>query len=115
MNKGLLIALTGVLMAGPVSVVHAVNPDNGPGCGLGKLAWADYKTPKNIAPQVMMATTNVTFGSQTFGSVSAPPAVPTTARSWPGSRRICSSPAPLTRCLKIWRGAAGSILRLWQR
>jgi hypothetical protein len=30
MNKGLLIALTGVLMAGPVSAAHAVNPDNGP-------------------------------------------------------------------------------------
>jgi hypothetical protein len=43
------------------------NTDNGPGCGLGKLAWSDYKHPKNIAPQVMMATTNGTFGSQTFG------------------------------------------------
>ncbi len=32
---------------------YAVNLDNGPGCGLGRLAW-DYKTPKNIAPQVMM-------------------------------------------------------------
>ncbi len=48
-------------------MAFAVNPDNGPGCGLGKLAWADYKAPKNIAPQVMMATTNGTFGSQTFG------------------------------------------------
>ncbi len=47
--------------------VWAVNPDNGPGCGLGKLAWSDYDHPKNIAPQVMMATTNGTFGSQTFG------------------------------------------------
>ncbi len=45
----------------------AVNPDNGPGCGLGKLAWSDYDHPKSIAPQVMMATTNGTFGSQTFG------------------------------------------------
>jgi hypothetical protein len=27
----------------------------------------DYDTPKQIAPQVMMATTNATFGSQTFG------------------------------------------------
>ncbi|BFU96955.1 MAG: conserved exported protein of unknown function [Nitrospira sp.] len=41
--------------------------DNGPGCGLGKLAWMDYESPKQIAPQVMMATTNATFGSQTFG------------------------------------------------
>jgi DUF3015 family protein len=36
----------------------AANPDTGPGCGLGKLAWADSKNQKNIAPQVMMATTN---------------------------------------------------------
>jgi Protein of unknown function (DUF3015) len=50
----------GIAMATP-------NQDNGPGCGLGKLAWSDYKHPKNIAPQVMMATTNGTFGSQTFG------------------------------------------------
>jgi hypothetical protein len=47
--------------------VLAANPDNGSGCGLGKLAWSDYKHPKNIAPHVMMATTNGTFGSQTFG------------------------------------------------
>ncbi|TAJ27423.1 MAG: DUF3015 domain-containing protein, partial [Nitrospirae bacterium] len=49
------------------SVALAANSDNGPGCGLGKLAWSDYKHQKNIAPQVMMATTNATFGSQTFG------------------------------------------------
>jgi hypothetical protein len=48
-------------------VVFAANPDNGPGCGLGKLAWGDFKGQKQIAPQVMMATTNGTFGSQTFG------------------------------------------------
>lgn len=41
--------------------------DSGPGCGLGKLAWMDYPAQKQIAPQVMMATTNGTFGSQTFG------------------------------------------------
>jgi hypothetical protein len=45
----------------------AANPDTGPGCGLGKLAWSDYKGQKQIAPQVMMATTNGTFGSGTFG------------------------------------------------
>jgi len=43
------------------------NADTGPGCGLGKLAWADFKRQKDIAPQVLMATTNGTFGSQTFG------------------------------------------------
>ncbi len=50
-----------------VSAGAAGNPDNGPGCGLGKLAWMDYGSQKQIAPQVMMATTNATFGSQTFG------------------------------------------------
>ena len=45
----------------------AANPDTGPGCGLGKLAWSDFKHQKNIGPQVFMATTNGTFGSQTFG------------------------------------------------
>lgn len=49
------------------ATVLAANPDTGPGCGLGKLAWSDYKNQKNIAPQVLMATTNGTFGSQTFG------------------------------------------------
>jgi len=55
----LVLQATGVGAAG--------NPDNGPGCGLGKLAWMDYGSQKQIAPQVMMATTNGTFGSQTFG------------------------------------------------
>lgn len=50
----------GLAMAAP-------NPDTGPGCGLGKLAWNDYERQKDIAPQVMMATTNGTFGSTTFG------------------------------------------------
>jgi len=49
------------------AVVMAANPDTGPGCGLGKLAWGDYKNQKNIFPQVLMATTNGTFGSTTFG------------------------------------------------
>ena len=56
-----------VLVLQAAGVGAAANPDNGPGCGLGKLAWMDYGSPKQIAPQVMMATTNGTFGSQTFG------------------------------------------------
>jgi hypothetical protein len=43
----------------------SANPDTGPGCGLGKLAWSDFKGQKQIAPQVMMATTNV-IGVYTF-------------------------------------------------
>lgn len=67
MKKPRLVAFVGVVIGLQAGTAFALNPDNGPGCGLGKLAWSDYKTPKNIAPQVMMATTNGTFGSQTFG------------------------------------------------
>jgi hypothetical protein len=67
MRKLIQIQLALLLVGMSVGSVLAANPDNGPGCGLGKLAWSDYKHPKNIAPQVMMATTNGTFGSQTFG------------------------------------------------
>lgn len=67
MRKLIQIQLALLLVGVSVGPVLAANPDNGPGCGLGKLAWSDYKHPKNIAPQVMMATTNGTFGSQTFG------------------------------------------------
>ena len=56
-----------LLVLQAAGVGAAGNPDNGPGCGLGKLAWMDYGGQKQIAPQVMMATTNGTFGSQTFG------------------------------------------------
>jgi hypothetical protein len=56
----LVMGMSGMAMGNP--------PNNGPGCGLGKLAWAETSVSKtNIAPQVMMATTNGTFGSQTFG------------------------------------------------
>lgn len=62
-----MIALTVILTSVPISRALAANPDNGPGCGLGKLAWSDFKRQKDIAPQVLMATTNGTFGSTTFG------------------------------------------------
>ena len=58
------IAFVCVQAAGALA---AMNPDTGPGCGLGKLAWGDYKGQKQIAPQVMMATTNASFGSNIFG------------------------------------------------
>jgi DUF3015 family protein len=61
---GLGVALLPLCTTG---VWAAPNPDNGPGCGLGKLAWSDYSHQKSIAPQVMMATTNGTSGTQTFG------------------------------------------------
>jgi len=67
MSKKVLMLSVAVLFGMQAGLAMAANPDTGPGCGLGKLAWADYTHQKNIAPQVMMATTNGTFGSQTFG------------------------------------------------
>jgi hypothetical protein len=67
MLRKLFVVLGAVVVASQAGLAMAANPDTGPGCGLGKLAWADFKNQKNIAPQVMMATTNGTFGSNTFG------------------------------------------------
>ncbi len=66
MKKVLMLSVA-VLFGLQAGMAMAANPDTGPGCGLGKLAWGDYKGQKEIAPQVLMATTNGTFGSQTFG------------------------------------------------
>ncbi len=67
MKRLLFAQLTFAFLFVNATIALAANPDSGPGCGLGKLAWAESKNQKNIAPQVMMATTNGTFGSQTFG------------------------------------------------
>ena len=66
MKKVLMLSVA-VAFGMQAGLAMAANPDTGPGCGLGKLAWGDYKGQKEIAPQVLMATTNGTFGSQTFG------------------------------------------------
>ncbi len=67
MLKKVLLLSVAVLFGMQAGLAMAANPDTGPGCGLGKLAWSDYSHQKNIGPQVLMATTNGTFGSQTFG------------------------------------------------
>src|SRR6058998_2237290 len=69
MTKKLILLQVAVALVcfSATAALAAGNPDTGPGCGLGKLAWSDYAHQKNIGPQVLMATTNGTFGSQTFG------------------------------------------------
>jgi hypothetical protein len=67
MVKKVVLFSISVFFGLQAGLAMAGNPDTGPGCGLGKLAWNDYKGQKEIAPQVLMATTNGTFGSQTFG------------------------------------------------
>lgn len=65
MSKKVLFLSIAVLFGAQAGLAMAANPDTGPGCGLGKLAWADYKGQKEIAPQVLMVTTNGT-GMNTF-------------------------------------------------
>ena len=55
------------LVMGTVGLALGNPPNNGPGCGLGKLAWADSSQKNTKGGQVLMATTNGTFGAQTFG------------------------------------------------
>ena len=56
---GTMAVLSVVCLA---STAHAV--DNTGGCGLGSMAW---RGQSGILPQVAAATTNGTFGNQTFG------------------------------------------------
>lgn len=67
MLRQVMVLAGALVVATNAGLAFAANPDTGPGCGLGKLAWADFKNQKNIGPQVLMATTNGTFGSGTFG------------------------------------------------
>ncbi len=68
MVKRTLLVLTAMLfLFGTTGMSLAAHPDNGPGCGLGKLAWSDYSGQQSKGGQILMATTNGTFGSQTFG------------------------------------------------
>lgn len=66
-----VIALVASASFTPVSMAHSAttNPDTGPGCGLGRQLWEDWKGKKQIAPQLFMASTNVT-GSYTFAITS---------------------------------------------
>ncbi|TLY26841.1 MAG: DUF3015 domain-containing protein [Nitrospirae bacterium] len=66
-RKLFVLAFVAVFVGIPAVAFSAVNPDTGPGCGLGKLAWGDFKNQKNIAPQILESTTNGTFSSQWFG------------------------------------------------
>src|SRR5574338_792394 len=65
MSKKALILSLAVLFGVQAGLAMAANPDTGPGCGLGKLVWEDYKGQKEILPQVLMVTTNGT-GMNTF-------------------------------------------------
>ncbi|HSA62330.1 MAG TPA: DUF3015 family protein [Nitrospiraceae bacterium] len=61
----MVIAMILVGVSHAAVAVGAGNPDTGPGCGLGKKLWEGWKGQKQIAPQMFMASTNMT-GSYSF-------------------------------------------------
>jgi hypothetical protein len=68
MKRLLMLAVAVTFAVGPVAPALAVNPGSsaygdGTGCGLG----AQIFNEKNILHQVLAATTNGSFGTQTFG------------------------------------------------
>jgi hypothetical protein len=71
MKKVIMLGAVGVFLAVQGGFALAAgNPDTGPGCGLGKLAWQNYPHQKLIGIQTMEATTNGLMGNQTFGITS---------------------------------------------
>ena len=68
MKKVIMLGVIGMFVAMQGGFALAAgNPDTGPGCGLGKLAWQNYPHQKVIGIQTMEATTNGLMGNQTFG------------------------------------------------
>ncbi|QOJ35619.1 MAG: DUF3015 domain-containing protein [Nitrospira sp.] len=85
MLKKLVVALGTVAVISQAGLALAANPDTGPGCGLGKLAWADFKHQKNILPQVLMVTTNGT-GMNTFAISSGTSGCTNDGQVWASER-----------------------------
>jgi hypothetical protein len=53
-----LLAGAGMMLSAPANAIDST------GCGLGSMAW---RGQSGIGPQVLAATTNGSFGTQTFG------------------------------------------------
>jgi len=103
----MVMALAGVSQVG-IRMAYG-NPDTGSGCGPGKLARSDFKLQKDIALQVMMVTTNGTFGSQTFGISTGLPVARMKEKSG-RNKKQSSSCQPRSRIWQeIWRAAKANI------
>ncbi|MDH5429689.1 MAG: DUF3015 domain-containing protein, partial [Nitrospirota bacterium] len=66
-TRTVLVITATLFMFATTGVALAAHPDNGPGCGLGKLAWNSYAGQQSIGAQVLQSTTNGIVPSQTFG------------------------------------------------
>ncbi len=58
-----LVVMLVALQVADASARRSRVKDTGPGCGVGKMVWSEYKQQKQIEAQVMMSTTNQ-IGSQ---------------------------------------------------
>ncbi len=85
--RGLITLMVGIgfIAFQPITTFATPNPDTGPGCGLGKKLWEDWKGQKQIAPQVFMASTNVT-GSYWFAISSGTSGCTNDTRIWDSER-----------------------------
>jgi len=86
MRKSISVLFALSLICSPAGFALATpNPDTGPGCGLGKKLWEDWKGQKQIAPQMFMSTTNVT-GSYSFAISSGTSGCSHDGRIWDSER-----------------------------
>ncbi len=58
------IYLTSLMLGAAMLAANSAQAVDSTGCGLGSMAW---KGERGIGPQVLAATTNGSFGTQTFG------------------------------------------------
>jgi len=70
MVRKLVVAAVVFALIPMSSALADMSKETGPGCGLGKMAWAGTKGQNKIAQQTLAATTNGTLGNQTFGITS---------------------------------------------
>ena len=86
MRKSISLLFVLSLTCSPASPTFATsNPDTGPGCGLGKKLWEGWKGQKQIAPQMFMASTNVT-GSYSFSISSGTSGCSNDGKIWDSER-----------------------------
>jgi Protein of unknown function (DUF3015) len=68
LKRLLIVQVTVMFLASQAGVILAAGvADTGPGCGFGKVWFQNYPHTKTKGAQILIATSNSFFGSQTFG------------------------------------------------